>query len=76
MLSLFASGVHLSAAALAPTTVLGFAFIGLVALLAGVTAAVLSWQAGAHWANAVLRGAAAFGGTVTLEILLIKALGF
>jgi hypothetical protein len=47
---------------------------GLTAVLVGTGAGVLGWLSGQTPAGAVLTGGLAFGGTVTLVILIINAL--
>jgi hypothetical protein len=46
----------------------------LLALFVGVGAGVLSWLSGEVPAAAVLTGGVAFGGTLTLALLIINAL--
>lgn len=55
-----------------PLTAVWFALGLLVALLAGVAAGVLGRLGGEHLALAVLTGFGAFGGTVTLVVLVIS----
>jgi hypothetical protein len=45
-----------------------------IGITVAVTAGLLSWLDGANPANAVMRGAAAFAGTVGLVILLMTSL--
>jgi hypothetical protein len=48
------------------------ALSALIAALVGVGAGILLWQAHREAAAAVLKGAAAFGATLTLALLIIE----
>lgn len=46
----------------------------MLALLVGVAAGILSWLGGQHPPGAILIGGGAFGGTVTVALLIMNAL--
>jgi hypothetical protein len=46
----------------------------MLALLVGVAAGVLAWLGGQHVPSAILIGGGAFGGTLTLALMVMNAL--
>ena len=47
----------------------------ILALIVGVAAGILAWLGGQHPPAAILIGGGAFGGTVTLTLMIKNALG-
>jgi hypothetical protein len=46
----------------------------ILALLVGITAGILAWLGGQHPPAAILVGGGAFGGTITVTLMIMNAL--